>query len=237
MKRTLFLLMAPLLLAFALAQQPSPTNTPKLKEISPGVFEYNGIQLDKTRGSISFAGKVNQREGLIEYLLVNEKGKTHESLLSTTLAPHDIHAAMLLIGLKPTSSSTHDNVPPDAIDSAYLHSAGKLAGEAVDITVSWTQDGKSSEVPVETWVFNLSKTKPMTLGPWTYNGSMIDHGVFLADQEFSLISVITDPTALVNNPRDGYDDDTIWQPNTEKIPPLDTPVQIKITLPATLEKP
>jgi hypothetical protein len=70
----------------------------------------------------------------------------------------------------------------------------------------------------------------MTSSPWTYNGSMVQDGVFLADQELSIVAVITDPTALVNNPRDGYDNDEIWQVQDKVVPPLDTPVEISIAL-------
>src|ERR1700761_3396593 len=46
-----------------------------LKEVSPGVLDYHGVKLDKKNHRISFPGTVNQKVGLIEYLLVNEKGK------------------------------------------------------------------------------------------------------------------------------------------------------------------
>jgi hypothetical protein len=70
----------------------------------------------------------------------------------------------------------------------------------------------------------------MSAGEWTYNGSMIEDGTFLADQDLSLIAVITDPTALVNNPREGYDNDENWQVRDDKTPPLNTAVQVTITL-------
>ena len=70
----------------------------------------------------------------------------------------------------------------------------------------------------------------MTPGPWTYNGSRVEDGAFVADQELSIVAVITDPTALVNNPREGYDNDQIWQIQEKAVPPIDTPVEISITL-------
>jgi hypothetical protein len=208
-----------------------PTPVPALREISPGIYDYHGIQLDKKNHRITFPGTVNQRQGIIEYVLVNEKGKTHESLLSTLVQPHDIHLALLLIGLKPESiPAPKDAPPPDAIDSAYLQSAPKLKGEPVRLSVKWTLNGKTKEAQVEDWILNLQTNKPATPGPWTYNGSMIENGVFLADEELSIAAVITDPTALVNNPREGYDNDQIWQVRDSEVPALDTPVEITITL-------
>jgi len=204
---------------------------PALREVAPGVLEYNGVRLDKKNHRISFPATVNQRVGLIEYLLVNDKGKTYESLFATKLSPHNIHLAMLLIGLKQDAEANPNAIlPPPTLNPTYLQSAPKLKGPSVQLSVAWTQDGKRKEVPAEDWVLNLQTNHPMARGPWTYNGSMIQDGVFLADQEFSIVAVVTDPTALVNNPRKGYDNNDIWQLREEVIPPLDTPVEISITL-------
>jgi hypothetical protein len=205
--------------------------SPLLKEIAPGVLEYNGVQLDKKNHRITFKGAVNQHNGLVEYLLVQEKGKVHESLLATKVMPHDIHVALLLIGLKdPTKENAQEPAPPSAIDSAYLKTAPKLKGPAVRISVAWQDSGKRKEVPIEDWMLNNDTGKPMSTGPWTYSGSLVENGVFLADQEFSIIATITDPTALVNNPRKGYDNDEIWQIRDQSVPPIDTPVEISISL-------
>lgn len=202
---------------------------PFLKETSPGVLDFNGIHLDKKSRRISFPAIVNQRLGTIEYLLVNERGKVHESLFATKVSPHDIHLALLLIGLKDPTDNTKATVPPSAIDSAYLKTAPKLKGPDVNLSVKWTQDGKEKESSAEDWIKNTETKKPMSAGPWTYNGSMIVGGVFLADQEYSIVAVITDPTALVNNTRKGYDNEDIWQIK-DAIPSINTPVEITITL-------
>lgn len=216
------------------AADPAPPTPPVLREVAPGILEYHGVRLDKAHHRITFPGTVNQREGLVEYLLVNEKGKVHESLLATLVAPHDIHLALLLIGLRENAGlNPKESVPPDAIDSNYLRSAPKLQGAPVRLSVAWTRDGKHTEVPAENLIFNLQTQHPMTPGSWTYNGSLVQDGVFLADEESSIVAVITDPTALVNNPRPGYDNDEIWQVRDDKVPPLDTPVDITITLAET----
>jgi hypothetical protein len=209
----------------------SATNAVGLREVAPGILEYHGVRLDKKNRRISFDGTVNQHTGLVEYILVNEKGKVHESLLATKVIPHDIHLALLLIGLKEDKkSNANEPLPPTAIDSAYLQAAPKIKGAPVRLSVSWTQDGKKQEVPVENWIFNLHTNQIMLPGPWTYNGSRVEDGAFVADQELSIVAVITDPTALVNNPREGYDNDQIWQIQEKAVPPIDTPVEISITL-------
>lgn len=216
----------------AAGAQGSPTPAVgQLREISPGIFEYHGVRLDKKNHRISFPGTVSQREGFIEYLLVNEKGKSYESLLTTSVSPLDIHLAMLLIGLKEDeAANANEPVPPSAIDSAYLRSAPPVKGTPVQISVTWTEKGRPREISPDEWILNLQTHDVMTPGPWTYNGSLVQDGVFLATQELSIVAVITDPTALVNNPRPGYDNDEIWQVRDQVVPPLDTAVEINITL-------
>ncbi len=215
----------------AVAPANNPAPAPVVREVSPGIFDYNGIRLDKKKHQITFPASVNQRVGLIEYLLVNDKGKTHESLFATKIIPHDIHVAMLLIGL-PQGANPNQNatVPPSAIDSGYLQAEPKLEGPPVLVSVTWNQDGKEKKIAAEDWILNLQTNHKMSRGSWTYNGSLVENGAFLADGELSIIAVITDPTALVNNPRKGYDNDEIWQVRDDVVPPLDTPVAITLTL-------
>ena len=228
---TLALLLAASLLAQS-TNAATPANAVGLREVAPGILDYHGVRLDKKNHRVTFDATVNQREGLIEYLLVNDKGKVHESLLATKIAPHDIHLALLLVGLKEDKKSNiSEPLPPSAIDSAYLQAAPKIKGTPVRISLGWKKDSKPQQAPAENWIFNLHTNKIMSPGPWTYNGSLVEDGQFLADSELSIVAVITDPTALANNPREGYDDDQIWQIQDKAVPAMDTPVEVTITLP------
>jgi hypothetical protein len=70
----------------------------------------------------------------------------------------------------------------------------------------------------------------MSRGDWVYNGSRVVEGTFLARRDGSLVAIISDPDALINNPRPGRDDDEIWRVNDKLTPPAGTPVQITIEL-------
>jgi hypothetical protein len=67
-------------------------------------------------------------------------------------------------------------------------------------------------------------------GCWVYNGSILDDQSFLAQREGSIISLITDPEALINNTSVGHDDDTIWTPNSTNVPPTAVPIEVTIRL-------
>ena len=76
----------------------------------------------------------------------------------------------------------------------------------------------------------------MSRGNWVYNGSRIVEGTFLAQRDGSVVSIIRDPDALINNPRPGRENDEIWQVNTNLVPPLNTPVELLIQLETKAEK-
>ena len=111
------------------APPPTAPAAPVLREVAPGVLDYHGVRLDKKNRRVTFPATVSFRQGLIEYVMVNDKGKTYESLLNTTVQPRDLHVAMLLIGLKEDTKANADAPPPpSAIDAAYLQTAPKLKG-------------------------------------------------------------------------------------------------------------
>lgn len=67
-------------------------------DLGNGHYRIGSITLDKNARSVSFPASINMTEGVIEYLLVNKKGKVHESLFSTAIVPTNLHVAMLLLG-------------------------------------------------------------------------------------------------------------------------------------------
>jgi len=204
------------LLAIACVAQ---TNTPKIRQISPGIFEIGKVRLDKATRSVTFPAVVNMTEAIVEYVVVTGDGKVHESLLRTETVPKDIHVAMLLLDVKGAGTNM---VPADPLK--------RIPGDPVSIEVSWKEKGKTKRVPAEKLIFNTQTKTNLSPGPWVYNGSHVENGVFLADPEGSIVSLITDPFALVNNPRPGRDNDDLCEVDSKAVPALDTPVEVRITL-------
>ncbi len=198
-----------------------------MKEVDANIFQLGDIRIDKRARSVTFPGMINMRGGSLEYLLVQEQGKTHESLLSTKVEPSELHVAMLLLGAK--DSAGDGKGPPEQIDQTFLKHAPKLQGAEIEIRITWELDGRQTQARAEDLL--LRKKKPLQQdGAWIYNGSIIVDGKFLAQAEGSIVSIVTDPTALINNERLGNDDDQIWTPRADKLPPLNTPVNITFKL-------
>ncbi len=202
---------------------PLPAN-PAVREVSPGIFEVGKVRLDQKARSISFPGKLKMKRGLLEYLLVNPKGSVHETLLVTEVEANDIHVAMLLLGAK--GGAITADAPPAQLDARYFRTAPKLTGDTVFISVKWKENDVEKTAPIEDWLFNEADQKRIEHGPWIYNGSMLHEGSFLAQTEGNLVALVTSPTALINNPRQGNDNDQMWNVDGETTPGVGTPVEI-----------
>jgi hypothetical protein len=221
---------------------PAPTNNP-LTQISRDIFQLGAVRLDKNRKTVQFPAQLNMKEGVVEYLLVNVRGKTYESLLSTDIEPYYIQLAMLLIGGKgapPTaailnapSQPFHVNRPAGATN---LPPVLAIPGDPVTIELAWQSANGRQLLRAEDCMINLTTRTNVSHGPWTYNGSRVINGIFVAQREGSIVAMIDDIDAIVNNPRPGSDNDQIWQINSKVVPPTNTPVEVTFTLETPVNK-
>jgi len=215
---------------------PASTNEP-LRQISRDIFQLGAVRLDKNRRTVQFPAQFNMKEGVIEYLLVDARGKSYESLLVTDTEPYYIHLAMLLIGAKGApqtadllnapSQSFHVNRPASATN---LPPVLAIQGDLVTIELAWQVSDARKQLRAEDCIMNLATKTNASRGPWTYNGSRVYNGIFVAQREGSIVAMIDDIDAMVNNPRPGSDNDQIWQINSNVVPPTNTPVEVTFKL-------
>lgn len=217
------------------ATPPASKEKPAIKEVSPGIYELNSVRLEKEERRVSVPCKINMTEGLLEYLVVTERGSTHESLLITEVNPQDVHTAMLLLGAK--GSETKDADVPGQINAEFLARAPKLTGDNITLKVEWTdKDGAKQQAGIEKWIIFKRPVKEeykiteVPEGPWLYTGSYFHEDKFMAQYDGLLASLVVNPMALINNPRPEAKEDMIWHVNAKAVPARTTPVQLIITL-------
>jgi len=200
---------------------PSRTNQitltkPPIQEIGAGLFQIGEVRLDKNTKSVSLAGSVNMTNGLVEYAVVGRRGKLHESVLVTQAEPYHIHLAMLLLGATNQTAKAESGRP--------------LTGHPVQIWVSWKDGEKEKRAKLEELLCKERQSQPLTPGIWIYNGSRVVDGTFLAQRDESIIAIIDDPDALVNNPRKGRENDESWFVSEKGVPPAGADVRLTVEL-------
>ena len=221
----------------------SNRETFSLKEIQDGVFQVGKVLLNKGLNTVSFPAELNMNSGPIEYFVVTGNGKLHESILRTDADPFHIQAAMLLLGAKgsagfakaspTTNPSASAPKPSQDLEKGGLEpSSAKLPGDPIRIELTWREGQKEVRRTAESLFLNLERpSRSLQPGKWIYNGSRVEDGLFLAQTTGSVISLITDPDALINNQGPGHDRDDVWGVNTNNIPPFKTVVQVVVILP------
>jgi hypothetical protein len=187
----------------------------------PNRFRIGTVGFDRVRRTVTIPAMVNMDSGVIEYALVHEFGKVHEALFATAARPEQINLACVLLGM--SKENQGDTTEP--------------AANAVKVKVMWETNGPPAEHDLSQMVVTadnpnvLDHAQPLPIGPWNYVGSKIDGRGFAAARDGSVISLIPDSLALVDNQRESAKRDDCHFPNKALVPPKGSSVNIVLTLP------
>lgn len=172
-------------------------------------FKLGDIRVDPSALAISFPAQVNQRTGLVEYFVVHETGKVHESIFKTKIGAQQIHTAALLFAEK----SSPTNAPQPKLKT---------------INVTWTDNGAEKKFAAAELILDKKKNRPLRKTKWLYRGSRLVEGTFLAERDGSQIAIMEDRDALIDQATPDASDDENWLPLTDKLPPINTAVTITL---------
>lgn len=190
-----------------------------------------GAQVDPGARTVTVPARLNMTNGVLEYVLVAEYGKTHESLLLTDIAAQDLQSALLLLHARPAG--------PGALERPL---ATWPLPSALALTLAWNHNGHRVVRPLHEVIGltdgpNGPVTNSLPAGLWLFNGSTFTREGFAAHFDGSYVSLITDPAAIVNNPRPDREDDDIHTPRPDRLPALKTPVSLIFEVQAPRETP
>lgn len=144
-----------------------------LRKINQTNYKIGDVLVDLEKREVSFPVTLEKREGNLEYALVNNKGKIHESLFISDCSSAQIHYGAMLLGAK--------------------------RGEAIEVIVSWKTHGPAKVYPLEELIgVEIPKEEQGALSHWYYSGHVHANGMLNAQTEESMIALINDSSALVN---------------------------------------
>lgn len=176
------------------------------------------------RQQVILGGTICLREGLLEFFACRARSKEHESIVAFDIKPHLIHAALLVIGAKQGSPARFSPVfvPPK--------------GEIIHINVRWQDDAETIvEVRAQELILELESKKTMQ-SPWVFTGGLFGtdpngKNYYLADISGEIFGVSNFPGSVLDVPFESSSENAlhIYAPNTEKIPPIGTPVTLILT--------
>ena len=204
----------------------------KLQPMEEGKFKVGAVILDQKTRTVRFPVKVNMDENAVEYVLVTEQGKAHESIFTTTATPSQVHLACVLLGMK---QSPLNDWPKEVSEIPMPH--------RVNVEVTWPTNGPPKRIALHQFIAKVTAGRAVTEGEplvkdakgteddWFYNGSYFSGGAFAAEREGSIIAIIADRSALLNGLRVGHKDDKIHVPNKAILPAKGRRLTMVLTLP------
>jgi hypothetical protein len=197
--------------------------------IAPGILEFDSIILDTNKREIRFGAEVNQTSMLIEYAIVHKDGKTHESLLRTSISPFRLQTLLLIAN----ASKFMERLPEFDVEGREQPPSTPRPKHRIQIFLrDLRPDAKDPKpFPLENWIRNADTGKAMEGEPWMYTGSRIYEGEYVAELEGDIIAVYLTPNAMLNSWVPGNNNDELWIP-AEGIPPVSTPVEVILKLPS-----
>ena len=193
---------------------------PVVTKIGDHEYRLGDIRLDSKTRKITLPVVVNMREGgPIEYILVHENGKVHESILTTTISPLHLQIALKLLKYE-TGDGDLFNVllPPELLEKEGGKSEDR--GASLDVRVQF--EGADERVEAASFIIDGGTANPMTDEPWVYTGSRVEETSFMAELEGSIVAVYLDHLAMFNMTREGADRDERWGANGDAIPEIGT---------------
>jgi len=203
----------------------SKEQLPEIKKLPDGRFSFDGVTLDKENRMIEFPMIANQNHGLIEYAIVHQDGKIHESLFRTLIRPQVLHASLLLLKAKTAGEFFDDNHDENkSMESFSKH--------CLQVKVRWEQNGSANEVDMREFYYNHNNRQKRPKNKiYLITGSRFIENTFMAEQSGSILGVYLDRDAIINSIETDSNNDDLWLADKSKMPPLESFVSCLLVLP------
>jgi len=210
----------------------APAEVKKPVRVEGDEFRYGDVFFNQKTREIRFAAAVIQDEAILEYAIVHAiTGKVHESLLATEVSPLDLQIAMKLLRYK---DSQRDIWPTYNEEGKIAKPMGDDGKGRVEFFITATDEkGKKSTFPLSDWVEKRpqgdpEQAKAMTPETFTYTGSDVYEGFYIAESEGAIAAIYRYAGAMFNSFQPLSDDDNVWFPVESKVPAIGTKVEVTI---------
>ena len=211
------------------------TNSPAAAAVSK--LKFPGLAINLEERCVDVEASVCLRRGLLELVACTKGTKEHESIVVVEAKPRHIHAALLLLGAKPGSPATRQQLG----DQAERWIDVPPRGGPVDVSlVLRGEGGKWAERPISDFII---RSRPKSADPepklptltFLFAGSVL-HGDgpgprrYLSDDSGNVISLSTFGDELLCLPaiHSQANDALQWQVNPTHLPAIGSNVTLRL---------
>lgn len=201
---------------------PQVQEQPAIEKLDGERYRIDNILIDKAKGEFTVPGRVlelRDEDSPVEFIAITKGGyKSYEAVFELDTSAVAFNLACILIGLdadRATRPKRHFDPDP-------------VTGDAVDIQVSWEEDGTIRQMAVAE-TLRMSK-KPGQGDEWIYTGSYFGVlGNYMAETVGTLVGFVHDPESILQHRHGlGLGDYGAVTQNHEVLPDPGTPVRIHV---------
>ncbi len=203
----------------------------QIKKINDTTYQLGEITINKKDRTIKLDAETEITAELVEYVLVTAEGKIHEALFITKARPIHLNIAFKLLGYKENKSLFREFVKNMPTNNYQTATDEEKLKSLFSINVSWVDEETKETMShnLNDLIINEQTKRTMDKSTWSYGGSFMYQGKYVAEMNHDLIAIFTDRGAVANYAGSGREDDTLWHPVTEKMPARGTKVTLTIT--------
>ncbi len=201
----------------------------RIKKTGESSYELGDIKFDSQSREIRFPAVVNMTDGMLEYAIVTENGKTHESLLRTTISPTELNLVMLLCNYEPHVGEAAKFIqePQPQTKAMIAKPMEKPGANQLLVDVEWkNKEAQMKKSPLASWIVNKENKDELWTNHWTYTGSIIAQVGYTAEYEGSIMATYFDMLSIYNCPVAQNTSDEVWLVKTASVPAVETPVTV-----------
>lgn len=225
------------------ARPGNPLPSPELRA-AIGKLQLPGLRINVEKWSVDVESTVCLDDGPLELIACTKDGKVHESIIAVAAKPSHIHAALLLLGTKPGSPATRKPIDPEGLAFIDIPPHG---GPVEVSLVTRNDDGTESEKPIRDFIVankdfqsNASEdpdSRRFPTSTFLFAGSVLldpkEPGAprrYLSDLSGNLISISTfgDETLCLPDVHSQENHALLWRIDSGKLPPLDSPITLRL---------
>lgn len=203
-------------------------------------LKFPGVTINVQERCVDVEGAVCLHRGALELVACTKGTKEHESIVAIEAKPMHLHAALLLLGARPGSPATRQQLG----DQAERWFDVPPSGGPVDVfLVLKDSGGKSVEHPISDFIApsnkrsgeSTSPKKPFPTHTFLFAGSVLEGAGpgprrYLSDESGNVISLSTFGDEVLCLPSI-YSQDTealLWQVNASKLPAIGSNVILRL---------
>lgn len=185
-----------------------------------GAFPF--LKVDAKAKQVRVECEALRVENPLEFFLCVAGTTEHESVLRSKVKPSHLHAALLMIGLKPGqpvhfSEAANKWLPPH--------------GPPLQLSVEFEKEGKAITLPANRLMRDVKSKKEMPPTTWIFTGSKLIDDTYAADRAGYLVSLVNFELTVIDIPSlaSNANESLMWETNLELMPAkVGTPVTLLI---------